>query len=74
MDSNYIPPAIVITGTNDCASPWHDMLLGIEEEGIPFQLQHHPSETLSNRTWPASPSLAELGSTARAQPSLGVTY
>lgn len=43
MDSNHSAPAIVITVINDCASLWHEVLLGIEEEGIPFLLQHHPA-------------------------------
>ncbi|QUJ00122.1 propanediol dehydratase [Salmonella enterica subsp. enterica] len=34
MDSNHSAPAIVITVINDCASPGHEVLLGIEEEGI----------------------------------------
>ncbi len=34
MDSNHSAPAIVITVINDCASLWHEVLLGIEEEGI----------------------------------------
>lgn len=43
MDSNHSAPAIVITVISDCASLWHEVLLGIEEEGIPFLLQHHPA-------------------------------
>ncbi|EAR0490395.1 propanediol dehydratase, partial [Salmonella enterica] len=43
MDSNHSAPAIVITVINDCTSLWHEVLLGIEEEGIPFLLQRHPA-------------------------------
>lgn len=30
MDSNHSAPAIVITVINDCASLWHEVLLGID--------------------------------------------
>ncbi len=42
MDSNHSAPAIVITVIGDCDGLWREVLLGIEEEGIPFRLQHHP--------------------------------
>lgn len=52
MDSNHSAPAIVITVINDCASLWHEVLLGIEEEGIPFLLQHHPAGDIVSLTAP----------------------
>ncbi len=66
MDSNHSAPAIVITVINDCASLWHEVLLGIEEEGIPFLLQHHPAGDVvdsagrrraARRCWLALPAI-----------------
>ncbi|MBJ4721299.1 hypothetical protein CFSAN002075_10752, partial [Salmonella enterica subsp. enterica serovar Heidelberg str. CFSAN002075] len=56
MDSNHSAPAIVITVINDCASLWHEVLLGIEEEGIPFLLQHHPAGDVVDSAWQAARS------------------
>lgn len=43
MDSNHSAPAIVIAAIDGCDGLWREVLLGIEEEGIPFLLQHHPA-------------------------------
>ncbi len=43
MDSNHTAPAIVIAAIDGCDGLWREVLLGIEEEGIPFMLQHHPA-------------------------------
>lgn len=60
MDSNHSAPAIVITVINDCASLWHEVLLGIEEEGIPFLLQHHPAGDVVDSAWQAARSWSAL--------------
>lgn len=39
MESSVVAPAIVIAVTDECIEQWRDVLLGIEEEGIPFVLQ-----------------------------------
>ena len=39
MESSLVTPAIVIAVTDECSEQWRDVLLGIEEEGIPFVLQ-----------------------------------
>lgn len=36
MESKEHTPAIVVTEIGDCISTWNEVLLGIEEEGIPF--------------------------------------
>lgn len=61
MDSNHSAPAIVITVINDCASLWHEVLLGIEEEGIPFLLQHHPAGDIVDSARQAARSCAAAG-------------
>ena len=38
MESSVVAPAIVIAVTDECSEQWRDVLLGIEEEGIPFVL------------------------------------
>ena len=43
MESKEHTPAIVVTEIGDCISTWNEVLLGIEEEGIPFRIQHIPS-------------------------------
>ena len=43
MESNLTTPAIVIFTSADCADVWNDVLLGIEEEGIPFVIQENDS-------------------------------
>lgn len=40
MESKEHTPAIVVTEIGDCISTWNEVLLGIEEEGIPFRIQH----------------------------------
>ena len=67
MDSNHSAPAIVIAAIDGCDGLWRDVLLGIEEEGIPFLLQHHPAGDVvdsagrrraARRCWWASPATA----------------
>ena len=44
MESKERAPAIVVvTEIGNCITIWDEVLLGIEEEGIPFRIQHIPS-------------------------------
>ncbi len=43
MESKERAPAIVVMEIGDCITTWDEVLLGIEEEGIPFRIQHIPS-------------------------------
>lgn len=74
MDSNHSAPAIVITVISDCASLWHEVLLGIEEEGIPFLLQHHPAGEVVDSAWQAARSSPLLVGIACDRHSLVVHY
>lgn len=67
MDSNHSAPAIVIAAIDGCDGLWREVLLGIEEEGIPFLLQHHRPgmswtapgrRRTARRCWWASPAIA----------------
>ena len=61
MESNLTTPAIVIFTSADCADVWNDVLLGIEEEGIPFVIQENDSTDVIHNAWLAacqSPLLA----------------
>ncbi|STT98246.1 glycerol dehydratase reactivase beta/small subunit family protein [Klebsiella quasipneumoniae] len=63
MDSNHSAPAIVIAAIDGCDGLWREVLLGIEEEGIPFLLQHHPagmSWTAPGRRARSSPLLVGI--------------
>ena len=51
MESNLTTPAIVIFTSADCADVWNDVLLGIEEEGIPFVIQESPSTDVIHNAW-----------------------
>ncbi|EIK8514143.1 propanediol dehydratase reactivase beta subunit PduH [Salmonella enterica] len=67
MDSNHSAPAIVITVINDCASLWHEVLLGIEEE-------HHPAGDIVDSAWQAARSSPLLVGIACDRHSLVVHY
>ena len=56
MDSNHSAPAIVIAAIDGCDGLWREVLLGIEEEGIPFLLQHHPAGDVVDSAWQAARS------------------
>lgn len=43
MESKERAPAIVVMEIGNCITIWDEVLLGIEEEGIPFRIQHIPS-------------------------------
>ena len=64
MESNHTTPAIVIFTTSDCIAVWNDVLLGIEEEGIPFVIQVSQSTDVIHNAWLAacqSPLLVGIG-------------
>ena len=64
MESNLNTPAIVIFTTGDYADTWNDVLLGIEEEGIPFVIQENHSADVIHNAWLAacqSPLLVGIG-------------
>lgn len=47
-------PAIVITVLNDSLARWQEVLLGIEEEGIPFFIREQPTDGLVQCAWQAA--------------------
>ncbi|WP_213134010.1 glycerol dehydratase reactivase beta/small subunit family protein [Citrobacter sp. FP75] len=64
MESNLSAPAIVIFAQGDCTSLWNDVLLGIEEEGIPFVIRECHSTDIIHSAWLAacqSPLLVGIG-------------
>nr|AAP48664.1 PduH [uncultured bacterium] len=64
MESNLSAPAIVIFTLGDCTSLWNDVLLGIEEEGIPFVIRESHSTDTIHSAWLAacqSPLLVGIG-------------
>ncbi len=55
MESSVVAPAIVIAVTDECSEQWRDVLLGIEEEGIPFVLQPQTGgDLLIHHAWQAA--------------------
>ncbi|HFZ8993009.1 TPA: glycerol dehydratase reactivase beta/small subunit family protein [Citrobacter freundii] len=54
MDSNYHIPAIVIASVGDAIALWNDVLLGIEEEGIPFVIQTQTDRDVIHGAWQAA--------------------
>ena len=74
MESNLTTPAIVIFTSADCADVWNDVLLGIEEEGIPFLLQHHPAGDVVDSAWQAARSSPLLVGIACDRHTLVVHY
>lgn len=54
MDSSVTTPAIVISTIGDCLSVWKEVLLGIEEEGIPFVIQHQAAGEVAQSAWQAA--------------------
>lgn len=54
MESSLVTPAIVIAVTDECSEQWRDVLLGIEEEGIPFVLQPRTGGDLVHHAWQAA--------------------
>lgn len=54
MDSNANTPAIVISTIGDALSDWQEVLLGIEEEGIPFVIQRQSAGDVVQSAWQAA--------------------
>lgn len=54
MDSSVTTPAIVISTIGDCLSVWKEVLLGIEEEGIPFVIQNQATGDVVQSAWQAA--------------------
>ncbi|EHD0968648.1 propanediol dehydratase, partial [Escherichia coli] len=54
MESKERAPAIVVMEIGDCITTWDEVLLGIEEEGIPFRIQHIPSGEVIDSAWLAA--------------------
>ncbi|ELD0413633.1 glycerol dehydratase reactivase beta/small subunit family protein [Escherichia coli] len=54
MESKECAPAIVVMEIGDCITIWNEVLLGIEEEGIPFRIQHIPSGEVIDSAWLAA--------------------
>lgn len=74
MESSVVAPAIVIAVTDECSEQWRDVLLGIEEEGIPFMLQHHPAGDVVDSAWQAARSSPLLVGIACDRHTLVVHY
>lgn len=54
MESKERAPAIVVMEIGNCITIWDEVLLGIEEEGIPFRIQHIPSGEVIDSAWLAA--------------------
>ncbi len=54
MDSNASTPAIVISTIDDGIAVWKEVLLGIEEEGIPFVIQTQTDGDVTHCAWQAA--------------------
>jgi len=54
VDSNLTTPAIVIVPVGDSLSLWQEVLLGIEEEGIPFVIQRQRDGDVVQSAWQAA--------------------
>jgi hypothetical protein len=87
MESKEHTPAIVVTEIGDCISTWNEVLLGIEEEGIPFvlqpqtggegipfRIQHIPSGEVIDSAWLAARQSPLLVGIACDQEKLIVHY
>ncbi|MEK0009906.1 glycerol dehydratase reactivase beta/small subunit family protein [Escherichia albertii] len=54
MESKDHAPVIVVTEIGNCINTWNEVLLGIEEEGIPFHIQQIPSGEAIDSAWQAA--------------------
>ena len=54
MESKERAPAIVVMEIGNCITIWDEVLLGIEEEGIPFVLQPQTGGDLIHHAWQAA--------------------
>lgn len=53
-NSSVNTPAIVIAAIGDCLADWKEVLLGIEEEGIPFVIQNENAGQVIQSAWQAA--------------------
>ena len=74
MESKEYAPAIVVMEIGDCITIWNEVLLGIEEEGIPFRIQHIPSGEVIDSAWLAARQSPLLVGIACDQEKLIVHY
>ena len=54
MESKDHAPVIVVTEIGNSINTWNEVLLGIEEEGIPFHIQQIPSGEVIDSAWQAA--------------------
>lgn len=74
MESKERAPAIVVMEIGNCITIWDEVLLGIEEEGIPFRIQHIPSGEVIDSAWLAARQSPLLVGIACDQEKLIVHY
>lgn len=74
MGTNSQTPAIVISAPGDSMAAWNDVLLGIEEEGIPFVLQTQTGRDITHCAWQAAQQSPLLVGIACDTQSLVVHY
>lgn len=67
-------PAIAIAVQNNALGHWHQVLLGIEEEGIPFSFFEQPASDLVECAWQAAQRSPLLVGIACNQSTLVVHY
>lgn len=71
---NTDAPAIVILSIREGITAWHEVLLGIEEEGIPFVIQPHADDDVAHCAWRAAQQSSLLVGIACDTETLAVHY
>ncbi|HHC4763040.1 TPA: glycerol dehydratase reactivase beta/small subunit family protein [Escherichia albertii] len=74
MESKDHAPVIVVTEIGNCIDTWNEVLLGIEEEGIPFHIQQIPSGEVIDSAWQAARQSPQLVGIACDREKLIVHY
>lgn len=74
MANSDLIPAIVITVLNDSLALWQEVLLGIEEEGIPVFIREQPMDGLVQCAWQAAQDSPLLVGIACDESTLVVHY
>ena len=72
--SSFSRACASLTVIDGCDGIWREVLLGIEEEGIPFRLQHHPAGDVVDSAWQAARSSPLLVGIACDRHTLVVHY
>lgn len=54
MTAEQDAPVIVIAASTDCRDIWQDVLLGLEEEGIPWRWQPTTQSDITVAAWQAA--------------------